>query len=441
MDKKSGLLLMASALTACSSATGARTAVVPLAGAAASSHARSHGRASSGPIQHVVVLIQENRSFDELFQGYPGANTVASGLTSSGQTVPLQPVTLKTGYDLTHGLADYLSDYDNGSMDGFNLEHVLGKTNLQFPEYAYVPQAETALYFQLAQQYVLSDDTFASNLDDSFVAHQYLIAAQANSAVDLPTSAWGCNGGPNDQVGTITQDRKTGGAESPCFDSQTLGDELDAAGLGWRYYAPQLGKTGGIWSAYQAIDHIRNGNDWAADVVSPSSRILTDLKKGDLRSVTWVAPSWPLSDHPGNRSARGPDWVAKVVDAIGKSPFWSSTVIFVIWDDWGGWYDHVPPPQLDYDGLGFRVPMLVVSPYAKANYVSHVQYESASIDRFIEDTFGLGQLAAADARATDPAGDCLDFSRQPRRFVPLPVSVSDGELERLSRSTVPPDDH
>ncbi len=441
MDKKSSLLLMASVLTACSSATGARTAVVPLAGAAAASHARSQGRASSGPIQHVVVLIQENRSFDDLFQGYPGANTVSSGLTSSGQTVPLQPVTLKTGYDLTHGLADYLSDYDNGSMDGFNLEHVLGKTTLQFPEYAYVPQSETALYFQLAQQYVLSDDTFASNLDDSFVAHQYLIAAQANSAVDLPTSAWGCNGGPNDQVGTITQDRKTGGSESPCFDSQTLGDELDAAGLGWRYYAPQLGKTGGIWSAYQAIDHIRNGNDWAADVVSPSSRILTDLKKGDLRSVTWVAPSWPLSDHPGNRSARGPDWVAKVVNAIGKSPFWSSTVIFVIWDDWGGWYDHVPPPQLDYDGLGFRVPMLVVSPYAKANYVSHVQYESASIDRFIEDTFGLGQLAAADARATDPAGDCLNFSRQPRRFVPLPVSVSDGELERLSRSPVPPDDH
>ena len=175
--------------------------------------------------------------------------------------------------------------------------------------------------------------------------------------------------------------------------------------------------------------------------MSPSSQILTDLKKGDLRSVTWVAPSWPLSDHPGNRSARGPDWVAKVVNAIGKSPFWSSTVVFVIWDDWGGWYDHVPPPQLDYDGLGFRVPMLVVSPYAKSNYVSHVQYESASIDRFIEDTFGLGQLAAADARATDPAGDCLNVSRQPRRFVPLPVSVSDGELERLSRSTVPPDDH
>ena len=198
MDKKTGLLLMASALTACSPATGGHIAALPLAGAAAS-HARSHGRAASGPIQHVVVLIQENRSFDELFQGYPGANTVTSGLTSSGQTVPLQPVTLKTGYDLTHGLADYLSDYDNGAMDGFNLEHVLGKTNLQFPEYAYVPQSETGLYFQLAQQYVLSDDTFASNLDDSFVAHQYLIAAQANSAVDLPTSAWGCNGGPNDR--------------------------------------------------------------------------------------------------------------------------------------------------------------------------------------------------------------------------------------------------
>jgi phospholipase C len=400
-------------------------------------------RASSvlpSPIKHVVIIIQENRSFDNLFQGFPGANTAASGLVSNGQQVTLAPQPLEARFDLTHGLADYLNGYDGGKMDGFDQEKVLGKATGQYPMYAYVPRSETALYFELAQQYVLSDNTFASNLDDSFVAHQYLIAGQANSAVDLPTGIWGCDGLSGDEVGTITHNRQTGGPESPCFDSNTLGDELDARGLAWRFYAPTIGTTGGIWSAYQAINHIRNGPEWATNIISPQTNVLTDIKNGTLGAVTWVVPSWRDSDHPASKSKTGPAWVASVVNAVGESPFWNSTAIFVIWDDWGGWYDHVPPPQLDYDGLGFRVPMLVISPYSRRGRVSHVQFESASILRFAEDTFSLPPMAAADGRATDPAGDCLDFTQAPLPFRPIATGLRDADFLNEPRSSRAPDD-
>ena len=119
----------------------------------------------------------------------------------------------------------------------------------------------------------------------------------------------------------------------------------------------------------------------------------------------------------------GPSWVTALVNAVGESKFWNSTAIFVQWDDWGGLYDHVPPPYRDYDGLGFRVPLLVISPYAKHDHVSHVQYETASVLRFAEDLFGSSQLAAADKRANSPANDCFDFSQKPRKFVRIKAHV------------------
>jgi phospholipase C len=125
------------------------------------------------------------------------------------------------------------------------------------------------------------------------------------------------------------------------------------------------------------------------------------------------------SDHVNCPGGFGPSWVAALVNTVGKSRFWDSTAIFVQWDDWGGLYDHVPPPYEDYDGLGFRVPLLVISPYAKKNFVSHVRYETASVLRFAEDLWGLKQLAAADARANSPSADCFDFSQHPRDFVPI----------------------
>jgi phospholipase C len=177
--------------------------------------------------------------------------------------------------------------------------------------------------------------------------------------------------------------------------------------------------NGNLWNAYPAIKHIRYGPDWKADVIRPQTRFFKDVKAGQLRTVSWITPTCVNSDHAGCGSAAGPAWVASIVNAVGESKFWDSTAIFVFWDEYGGWYDHVPPHKLDYDGLGLRVPLLIVSPYAKKGYVSHVQYEHGSLLRFIEDQFGLGRLAASDARANSPGPDCFDFNQKPRPFVPI----------------------
>jgi phospholipase C len=237
----------------------------------------------------------------------------------------------------------------------------------------------------------------------------------------------------------LRPNRTYGGTEPACFDYQTLGDELDRAGLPWRYYVAQGPDPGSNFSAYRAVNHIRNGPDWATDVITPQTQILTDVANGSLAAVTWVTPDYRDSDHSHSGGTGGPSWVASVVNAIGQSQFWNTTAIFILWDDWGGWYDHVPPPYADYDGLGVRVPLIVVSPYAKAGYASHVQYEFGSVLRFIEDDFGLAQLSASDARATDPAADCFDFSQPPRTFSPIAASLKPATIVRRRPSLVPPD--
>ena len=180
-----------------------------------------------------------------------------------------------------------------------------------------------------------------------------------------------------------------------------------------------MGQNGGVWSAYQAIKHIYTGPDWTKDVINPPSQFLTDVGNGELRGVTWITPTCANSDHAGCGSNTGPSWVTSLVNAIGQSKFWSSTAIFIMWDDYGGWYDNQPPAYADFDGFGFRLPMLVISPYARKNHVSHVHYEHGSILRFVEDVFGLGRLAASDTRATSPAKDCFNFKQAPRTFTPF----------------------
>jgi phospholipase C len=403
---------------------------------------------SKKKIQHVVIIMQENRSFDNLFQGYPGANTVPAGKNSLGQTIQLQPVPLEAAYGLDHRFETFVAACNgtgslpgtNCQMNGFDKEDVEGKDPPPNPQYGYVPASESLLYFEMAKQYVLGDNMFTSHIDASFVSHQYIIAGQANSAVDLPTSDWGCGGNGADTVETLTQNRTIGPNEAPCFNSPTIGSELDAKGLPWRYYAAPATDAGYIWSAYQAITPIYNGPDWTNDVITPPSQILQDVGNGELAAVTWVTPLYEESDHSGAGGKIGPQWVASVVNAIGESKFWDSTVIFVMWDEWGGWYDHVAPPHLDYDGLGFRVPLLVISPYAKENYVSHVQYEHGSILRYIEDNFGLAQLAASDKRAKSPAKDCLDLKQAPRAFTPFQTDMKPGDFIYAPRDIRPPDE-
>lgn len=446
--------LFAVALSACAGNTGAapsgsipNTGPVSFLRTLTAAHPRSTGK-----ISHVVIIFQENRSFDNLFQGFPGADTQSYGYTDSGTKVTLQPIGLETTWDIDHSSGAFFQACNGRGdipgtacrMNGFNEESTGCYTDCPpNPQYGYVPPNESRLYFDIAKQYVLSDRTFASNFDaSSFISHQYIIAGQASSAVDYPSNQWGCDGGSSDTVGTVMMrpPRQYGPEIQACFDYQTLGDELDNAGLPWRFYAGALDGDGNLWSAYQAVRHIRYGPDWSRSIISPQSRFFHDIASGHLAAVTWITPTCEHSDHAGCGSNTGPDWVATLVNSIGTSTFWDSTAVFVMWDDYGGWFDHVKPPYVSYDGLGMRVPMMIVSPYAKKGYVSHVQYEHGSILRFIEDQFGLGQLAASDSRATSPEADAFDFTQPPRAFVRFHARKSAADFEREPIDRRPPDD-
>jgi phospholipase C len=400
----------------------------------------------TGKIQHVVIIVQENRTLDNLFYGYPKADTVKSGKDSTGKTITLTPARLEDQYVLDHSASSMFaacngsSPGQNCQMNGFN--NVPGYGGPKNPSYVYVPHDETRPYFALAKEFVLADRMFQSHLDESFVSHQYLIAAQAASAVDLPIGEWGCDGGSYDTVQTIEQNRSYGSSVQACFNYTTLGDELDDADLTWRFYTSSIDNDGGEWSGYQAVDHIRYGPDWSADVITPQTQFFNDLSSGELANVTWITPTCETSDHVNCGGKLGPHWVSTLVNAIGESQFWDTTAIFVMWDDWGGLYDHVAPPYEDYDGLGFRVPLLMISPYAKKGSVTHVQYETGSILRFVEDQYGLAQLAASDARANDPATDstAFDFNQPPRPFKAVPTLFTPQFFMSRKYDGRPPDD-
>ncbi len=395
---------------------------------------RVHTHTTSGKIQHVIIMVQENRSFNNLFYGYPGADTAKFGFDENGTKIQLQPVGLETTWDIDHSSNSYFTAC-NGSgsipgtncrMNGFDNEYYgCGRSGPRCPNanppYSYVPQTEVQPYFDMAGQYVLADKMFASNFDaSSFISHQYIISGQALHAVNFPGGSWGCPGGSGDKISEVGPQRQIpDGSEVVCWDPTTLGDELDKAHLSWAFYTSKVNgpDVGQIWSAYQAINHIYNGQDWLNDIVTPQSTIFSDLSSGNLRTVSWVTPTWANSDHAGSGSKSGPSWVTQVVNAVGQSQYWNSTAIFVFWDDYGGWFDPVPPKYVDYDGLGMRIPMLIISPYAKQGYVSHVHYEHGSILRFIEDQFHLKRLAASDRRAISPAKDAFDFTKPPRKFV------------------------
>ena len=282
------------ALTACGSgesfATATRSATSALPAVPSRAQIRTFGARSAqeGPIQHVVIVLQENRSFNYLFKGYPGATTASYG-SANGVQVKLKAIALAAGYDINHQAEDMFNACDgsppgqNCKMDGFAEEYAVG-THRNYPQYGYAPSSDVALYWDMAKQYALADRMFASNLDASFVSHQYIIAGQSAGEVDLPTGGWGCGNGPSDTVGTITANRTFGPSQSPCQDYRTLGDELDGAALPWRFYAAPTSDEGYIWSAYQAVNHIFTGSDWTKNVITPPAQFLTDVSAGTLEA-------------------------------------------------------------------------------------------------------------------------------------------------------------
>lgn len=412
-------------------------------------HANEHVRAmsvpSSGIIQHVIIVIQENRSVDNLFMGFPGADTATSGLDSQNKTVQLHHLDLVADYDMNHSHFGFTTEYDNGEMNGFDQDPVLvkgGGTPPPDAAYRFVPRSEVQPYWIMARRFAFADRMFQTNASASFPAHQYLISGTA--AVDSTGVLYAMEnplgvdyaqlGGCDSPAGTtvqlinpLTNDQSQ--YMFPCFDHETLADLLMNANLSWAYYQAYIGP--GLWEPFDAISHIRYNAAAYANVLTPSKLILKDVAQGNLRAVSWVSPTAKESDHSTITDGSGPDWVASIVNAVGESQYWDSTVIFVIWDDWGGWYDHVPPPQYNYYELGLRVPLIAISAYAKKGYVSHVQHEFGSVLNFVEETFGLpckqappncGALGYTDMRADD-LSDMFDFTQKPRAFHAIPAGA------------------
>ncbi|MBV8373789.1 MAG: hypothetical protein JOY69_11065 [Candidatus Eremiobacteraeota bacterium] len=400
-------------------------------------------------IQHVIVMFQENRSFNSLFMSFPGADTSTTGpcvpykppfhkeiCTTPGQLVHMHQITLEAcgclgGTDIEHSHATFEAEYDGGKMDGFDtisFGTTGGNGPALFYPYAFVKRSEVQPYWDMASKYALADHMFSTATTDSFVAHQQIIAGTTalnshESLTDTPTTLpWGCDASPSNRTSVIFDTGKVveGGGPFPCLTQyKTMADVLDASGVSWKFYVASLTSdfSGQVWNSFDAIKGVRYGPDWK-NVSEPNTNVFSDIKKGTLPQVSWVIPYLPDSDHPASGSNKGPSWVTSVVNAVGKSQYWKNTAIIVMWDDWGGFYDNVPPPQLDYTSLGMRVPMIVISPFAKPHFVSKTQYEFGSVLKFIEETFGTGSLGSTDTRANS-ISDIFNFSQSPTKFTPF----------------------
>jgi phospholipase C len=262
--------------------------------------------------------------------------------------------------------------------------------------------------------------TLIAGTDDISLPNQ----AEVNFPNNAPDD---CDSMPGTKSSYVTPDRQVHYFKGPfpCFDQfNTIAQVLDGAAVSWKIYATRVLKAG-MWEPFEAIKYVRYGSDWPKNIIAPQKTVLTDAGEGNLAKVNWVTPSHADSDHPGYHGDQGPSWVASVVNAVGKSSYWKHSAIIVVWDDWGGFYDNAPPPQPDYRGLGIRVPCLIISPYAKHGYVSHVQYEYGSILRFIEEVNGIpaGSIGPASDGYTDGRAasldDAFDFKQKPRTFKPI----------------------
>jgi phospholipase C len=408
------------------------------------------------PIRHVVIIVQENRTVDNLFHGFSGADTVNYGINSLGERVPLRPVALGGPLALSHRHFAFELEYAQGRMNGFNLEktwcarHKRGECPpSDIAAYSYVPRNEVRPYWRMAHQYTFGDEMFATSQGPSFPGHQYLVSgtsaisdgsslkASENPKHNGNGATGGC-GAPGSLVALINQFGIEDQHAAPCFDRISLMRLLDDAGITWRYYTYTTKPS--IWNAPNAIKPIWESKFYRADDVAPPAKIIRDVAKGDLASVTWVTPRRPESDHPGGNNGSGPSWVAAVVNALGASQFWDDTAIFVTWDDWGGLYDHVAPHIYNSYELGFRVPLIVISPYAKRGYVSHVAHEYGSILKFTEEVFNLPSLGTTDQRSDD-LSDCFDFTKPPHPFETIPAPLPAAYFLNTSDTSEPPDDY
>lgn len=450
--------------------------------------------------QHIVVIVQENRTPDNLF--YALCSTQPCSIAHQSNTYDIQtsnwldkdvgggviqptPAPLASQYGPAHTHHSFLQMCDFNSQTGAcRMDGAGGIYCKNCPpnaEFEYVDNSRHAIdpYLFLATQYGWANYMFQTNQGPSFPAHQFLFGAtSAPNRSDDHAGTFaaenlripgiragseiinGCIAMSSAKVQLINAKGKENANNLiyPCFDHLTLGDLLGHTAQTWRYYTPG---PGSLWSAPDAIKHICvpvhnacTGRLWQRNVALNPLDILQDVSNCNLRNVSWVIPSGQFSDHANLNTGVGPAWVASIVNAIGNSTcrngdnstYWNSTAIIITWDDWGGWYDHEPPIFLPYpEGgyqYGFRVPMLFVSAYTAKGYINNEQQDFGSVARFIEYNFGIpmGKLTFADARAKNNLAHFYDLSASPRAFQTVKAPPFRYEQGGDKLKLVPPDD-
>lgn len=335
------------------------------------------------PIETVIVVMFENHTFDNYFGSFSGANGVVS---------PPAPNPIWT--DIDHGHAHFLACTVPGGTSGFDVNARVSYGKSDIP-----------IFWNYAKQFGLSDNFFSSASTNSTPNHIYMIAAQGGGLMNTNIN-WGGVGTPQNCL-ILTMDGEGNEFLSyPSLDINSIPSELDNAGVSWRYYSGQP-----IWDAPSFISPLYSSPNV---VIDKTDQMITDIEAGNLATVSWVCPQ-PQSDHPPHGTGAAQNYLATLVNAVMNSDYWSSVAIFVSWDDWGGLYDHVSPPVVDAWGLGLRVPLIVISPYAKSGHISHALGEYSSLALFIEKNWGLPSLGQRDTLgSTSDLMDFFDFTQTPQ---------------------------
>lgn len=387
--------------------------------------------ATANPIKHIIVIVRENHSFDNLFGRFPHADGATTAHEGS-KVVQMGTTPDKLGVDLGHGSVTAVRAIDAGKMDRFyritNAIQCVVKSCKPCPAYkvckgyenvaeSQYTQAQIPNYWTYASDFGLADHFFSTVMGDSFPNHLVTIAGQNFNAIDNPTHpgqslrSWGCDAGPGVTVSIYKAGKVS--LAYPCFNGKTLADEANAKKVSWKYYAPGPGKFGYIWSTLDEIKHIRNKPAQWAKVVPPTM-FDQDVQKGTLPALSWLTSDLSTSDHPPASECASENWTVDRINEVMQSRMWKHTVIILTWDDFGGFYDHVTPPYQGAYNLGPRVPTIVISPYTIPHSVYHKRLDFRSIDLFIENTFHLPHLAnfrrTGDVQSLAPM---LDYSQTP----------------------------
>jgi len=366
-------------------------------------------------IKHIVFIIKENRSFDNIFGAYAtpqnDVNGVQYGVTPNGAVVPLSD-TPDTGFDVNHGRAAAIVTLNAGALDSFG---VLDRGKQSLAAYSQVKPSDDSRYWTYADNYVLADNNFSSESGPTLPNRLYSIAAQSAGVINVPTSgiSWGCDDPPAVHV------RIADGMDVyPCFNEsqiETLAPELDRAGISWKYYY-STAPNSQIFNPFDAIRQVRCGDpqcktpgkDWQEHMDSTNIvGFANDIANNNLPQVSWLVAPFSYSEHPPASLCQGESWTVDAINDImetdlnpqpGQHDYWKDTAIIVDYDEWGGFYDHVQPQFIDQEGVGYRTPLLIISPYAYATdnpshpHVTHTFYELSSVVKLIEKVFNLPLL-------------------------------------------------